>query len=104
MDKKNIFDNINVDKINEEFIEILRDKDVRIERIVSNGQVSDEDFWYEQNENEFVLLLEGEAILQFENKDVKLKKGDFIDIKSRQRHRIKYTSLDQPTIWLAIFY
>lgn len=104
MNIKNIFDNINVDKINEEFIKILRDKNIRIERIVSNGQISDADFWYEQDENEFVLLLEGEAILQFENKDVTLKKGDFIDIKTRERHRVKYTSLSEPTIWLAIFY
>jgi cupin 2 domain-containing protein len=104
MNKKNIFENVIIDKDNEEFTKILRDKDVRIERIVSNGQKSEDDFWYEQDENEFVLLLEGEAILEFENKDIKLKKGDFVDIKSRQRHRVKYTSLSQPTIWLAVFY
>ncbi|WP_428023200.1 cupin domain-containing protein [Arcobacter sp.] len=104
MDIKNIFDNINVDKNNEEFIKILRDKNIRVERIVSNGQISDENFWYDQDENEFVLLLEGEAILEFENEEITLKKGDFIDIKSRTKHRIKYTSLDKPSIWLAIFY
>ncbi len=104
MNIKNIFDKINVDKINEEFIEILRDTNIRIERIVSNGQISEDGFWYEQDENEFVLLQEGEAILEFEDRDVSLKKGDFIDIKSRQKHRIKYTSLSEPTIWLVIFY
>ena len=104
MDIKNIFDNINVDKNNEEFIKILRDKNIRIERIVSNGQISDENFWYNQDENEFVLLLDGEAILEFENREITLKKGDFIDIKSRTKNRIKYTYLDEPTIRLAIFY
>ena len=61
--------------------------------------------WYEQDENEFILLLEGDAILEFEDKrEVQLKKGDFLDIKAREKHRIKYTSTSQPTIWLAIFY
>lgn len=105
MKKKNIFDKVNVDKNNEEYITLLRDKSVRIERIVSNGQKSEENFWYEQDENEFILVLEGDAILEFEDKgEVELKKGDFLDIKAREKHRIKYTSTSQPTIWLAIFY
>jgi cupin 2 domain-containing protein len=105
MNKQNIFDKVNVDKSNEEFIKILREKNIRIERIVSNGQKSDEGFWYDQDENEFVLLLDGDAILEFENnKEVELKKGDFIDIKAREKHRIKYTSTTQPTVWLAVFY
>lgn len=105
MKKKNVFDKVNVDKNNEEYITLLRDKSVRIERIVSNGQKSEENFWYEQDENEFILVLEGDAILEFEDKgEIELKKGDFLDIKVREKHRIKYTSTSQPTIWLAIFY
>ena len=104
MSLKNIFENINVDKISEEFIEILKNDNLKIERIVSNGQISPKDFWYEQKENEFVLLLEGEAIIEFETKEIKLKKGDFINIKSYEKHRVKYTSLVESTIWLAIFY
>ena len=104
MSKKNIFKNINVDKINEEFIEILRDKNIRIERIVSNGQKSEDDFWYDQDENEFILILEGSAIIEFQNKEVSLKKGDYIDIKSHEKHRVKYTSNSEPTVWLAVFY
>ncbi|MGB5919875.1 cupin [Arcobacter sp.] len=105
MKKKNIFDKVNVDKNNEEYITLLREKSVRVERIVSNGQKSEDNFWYEQDENEFILLLEGDAIIEFEeNREVKLIKGDFLDIKAREKHRIKYTSISQPTIWLAIFY
>lgn len=101
---KNIFDNILFDKNKEEVIEILKKKNIRIERIVSNGQRSEDGFWYDQEENEFVLLLQGDAVLEFENKEVSLKKGDCIDIKSHERHRIKYTSSDEPTVWLAVFY
>lgn len=104
MNKKNIFENINIDKINEEFIKILRDENIRIERIVSNGQKSEDDFWYEQSENEFILLLEGDAIIEFEKGDIKLTKGDYLDIKAYERHRVKYTSTKKPTVWLAIFY
>lgn len=104
MSIKNIFENINLDKNSEEFIEILKNKDIKIERIVSNGQTSAEDFWYDQEENEFVLVLEGFAILEFEDKEVELKKGDFLNIEAHRKHRVKYTSKDKPTIWLAIFY
>ncbi|WP_258238986.1 MULTISPECIES: cupin domain-containing protein [Arcobacteraceae] len=100
----NIFKDIKIDNENEQFIDLLKHENVRIERIVSNGQCSPIDFWYEQEENEFVLLLKGQAILEFENKEVILKEGDFINIPSKQKHRVKYTSKKIPTIWLAIFY
>lgn len=100
----NIFKDIKIDNENEQFIDLLKHENVRIERIVSNRQCSPIDFWYEQEENEFVLLLKGEAILEFENKEVILKEGDFINIPSKRKHRVKYTSKEIPTIWLAIFY
>lgn len=100
----NIFSNIKIDKKNEEFLDLLKHENVRIERIISNGQCSPINFWYEQDENEFVLLLKGEAILEFENSELILKEGDFINIPSNQKHRVKYTSKEFTTIWLAIFY
>ena len=100
----NIFENIKIDKKNEQFIDLLKHKNLRVERIVSNGQSSPVDFWYEQEENEFVLLLKGEAVLEFEDKELLLKEGDFVNIPSKEKHRVKYTSKTMPTIWLAIFY
>lgn len=100
----NIFNDIKVDKTKEEFKEILKSENIRIERIVSNGQISEEDFWYDQDENEFVLILDGKAILEFEEKEVVLQKGDCFDIKAHIKHRVKYTSKDKPTVWLAVFY
>lgn len=101
---QNIFENIIINKENEEFIDLLKTDNIRIERIVSNGQSSPIDFWYEQKENEFVLLLEGEAQVQFEEEVVSLKKGDFLNIVANRKHRVKYTSKNKPSIWLAIFY
>ena len=104
MEKYNIFDKIIVDKEEENFFEIIKNETIKIEKIVSNGQKSPENFWYEQEKSEFVLLLEGFAILEFENREVELKKGDCINIKAKQKHRVKFTSLDEPTIWFAVFY
>ena len=104
MEKYNIFDKIIVDKEEENFFEIFKNETIKIEKIVSNGQISPENFWYEQEKSEFILLLEGFAILEFENREVELKKGDCLNIKAKQKHRVKFTSLNEPTIWFTVFY
>jgi len=104
MNKLNIFDNLPIDKSSEQFTELSKKEDIRIERIVSNGQKSKKDFWYDQDENEFVMVLEGHAIIEFEDKEIVLHKGDYIDIKAHRKHRVKYTSEKESTIWLAVFY
>jgi cupin 2 domain-containing protein len=104
MEKYNIFEQIIVDKKEEFFFEIFKNKTIKVEKIVSNGQKSPENFWYEQDKSEFILLLEGFAILEFENRVVELKKGDCLNIEAYQKHKVKFTSLDEPTIWFAVFY
>lgn len=108
MEKQSILNDIDLNSKEEIFSDLLKNKNVRIERIVSTGQTSPKDFWYDQDENEFVLLLEGEAILEFKEEDkvkeVKLNKNDYIDIKAHVKHRVKYTDTNNPTIWLAVFY
>ncbi len=104
MQKYNIFEQIIVDKSEENFFEIFKNEKIKIEKIVSNGQTSPENFWYEQEENEFVLLLEGFAIVEFEDFEMELKKGDCLNIKVMQKHRVKFTSLNETTVWFAVFY
>ena len=104
MEKYNIFEQIIVDKNEERFFEIFKNETIKIEKIVSNGQISPEIFWYEQEKSEFILLLEGFAILEFENRIVELKKGDCLNIEAFEKHRVKFTSLDEPTVWFAVFY
>ena len=76
----------------------------RMERIVSRGHASPPEFWYDQSENEWVLLVQGSARLRFENEVVDMKPGDFIDIPAHRKHRVDWTTSDEPTIWLALFY
>ena len=77
---------------------------VRIERIVSVGHKSPERFWYDQQEHEWVMVLKGAARLQFEDRVVEMKAGDWINIPAHQKHRVEWTSPDEPTVWLAVFY
>jgi len=90
----------------EQFATILQRQGLRIERIVSTGQASPPDFWYDQDEGEWVVLLQGEAKLRFADEaDARhLRAGDFIDIAPHRRHRVDWTAPDQATVWLAVFY
>jgi len=89
----------------DELIEVLAASDkVRIERIVSMGHVSPGGFWYDQESDEWVLLLRGAARLLFEGDDrpVAMKPGDHLLIPARKRHRVEWTDPERPTIWLAV--
>lgn len=100
----NLFDDVPADLPQELTHLLLAAQHVRIERIVSHGHSSPPDFWYDQTEHEWVLLLAGAARLQFEEGVVALRPGDFINIPAHRRHRVEWTTPDEPTIWLAVFY
>ena len=88
-----------------EVITTLVDADrVRIERIVSHGHVSPEGFWYDQPQHEWVVVLKGAARLRFENEIVEMNVGDGVIIPAHKRHRVEWTTPDEPTVWLAVFY
>ena len=95
-----------IDLSQEEILEVLSAPGVRIERIVSRGQVSPPGFWYDQSEGEWVMVLQGAARIRFEidNVVVVLKKGDSLHIPAHARHRVDWTDPGQDTVWLAIFY
>jgi len=101
---KNIFGMV-PDSFPEELIEIISDnKNIRIERIISHGHATEKGGWYDQSEHEFVLLIQGEAELEFIDKTIHLKSGDYLTIEAGQKHRVKWTTPEQPIIWLAVFY
>ena len=77
---------------------------VRIERIISTGHRSPDGFWFDQPENEWVMVLTGAATLQCEDRVVELLPGDSINIPAHQKHRVEWTSPDEATVWLAVFY
>lgn len=83
---------------------LVQAKSARIERIVSHGHASPPDFWYDQEENEFVALIQGAARLRFEDSVVEMKAGDWIDIPAHRKHRVEWTTPDEKTVWVAVFY
>lgn len=85
---------------------LLQSGNMRIERIVSKGHHSEAGFWYDQPQHEWVLLVQGEALLRFEQGDtsVRLTPGMYLHIAAHERHRVEWTAADQETVWLAVFY
>jgi cupin 2 domain-containing protein len=103
--KMNLFEKIPENAPEELFDELLLADGVRIERIVSFGQNSPEGFWYDQPENEWVVLLEGAATIRFEQGTVtSLIPGDYLNIPAGCRHRVEKTAENGRTVWVAIFY
>ena len=105
MNKSNIFSLI-PKQLDEELFEELVSKDgLKIERIVSKGQTTTEFEWYEQENDEWVILLKGEAVLSFfDEDDVRLGVGDYINIPAFKKHRVSWTKPNTETVWLAVFY
>lgn len=104
METQNLFHNIAKD-LPEEILETLAgNEQVRIERIVSMGHVSQPGFWYDQASHEFVLLIQGSAHLAFVDHTVELAPGDYLTIEPHQKHRVLWTDPNQPTLWLAVHY
>jgi cupin 2 domain-containing protein len=87
----------------EELFTLLQESSaIRIERIVSRGHASPPDFWYDQDQDEWILLLRGAARLVIESATLNLKPGDFLNIPAHTRHRVDWTTPDEPTLWLAV--
>jgi cupin 2 domain-containing protein len=93
------------ERLHKELVQTLVSaSNVRIERIISHGQASPEGFWYDQGQHEWVVVLKGAAKLQFEDGTVEMKPGDFINIPAFKKHRVDWTTPDEPTIWLGVRY
>jgi cupin 2 domain-containing protein len=102
----NLFADLPGPRADEEFTELLSAPNVQVERIVSQGHASPPGFWYDQDWAEWVLLLAGEAELEFEGEAAphRLKPGDYLHIPAHARHRVAWTHAQQVTIWLAVHY
>ena len=90
----------------EQVTDLLAAPGLRLERIVSLGQVTPPGEWLDQSQAEWVILLRGAATLLFEGEHTArdLRPGDFVTIPANCRHRVEWTTPDEPTIWLALHY
>ena len=104
-EKKNIFGELPQNLPEEVFDKIIDGKDFFVERIISDGHASPPNFWYDQETNEFVMLMSGSAkILYGDGNTFSLLPGDYLIIPTHQKHRVEDTDKNQKTIWLTIHY
>tara|TARA_R110002049_G_scaffold185580_3_gene353786 strand:+ start:6711 stop:7058 length:348 start_codon:yes stop_codon:yes gene_type:complete len=103
---RNLLDDIPA-SMPDEIVDTLVDhSNTRVERIISTGHRSPDGFWYDQNEHEWVVVIRGAAVILFEDSDapIRLGVGDHLHIAAHRRHRVQWTSADEPTVWIAVFY
>jgi cupin 2 domain-containing protein len=102
---QNIFET-ELEKPKEELFEtILNNKNFKLERIITNGQTTPPGEWYNQENDEWVVLLKGSAMLLFEDeKFIILNQGDHILIPKHCKHRVQWVDPNQECIWLALHF
>jgi len=105
MEIKNIFENL-PDSNQEIFENLLQTENFKLERIISRGQATPNGQWYDQDWDEWVIMLRGSADLIFEGSEfiTKMKPGDCLHIPAHQKHRVEWTNTDTETIWLALHF
>jgi cupin 2 domain-containing protein len=90
----------------EVFQSLVERNGIKIERIISHGQATPEGEWYDQEWDEWVLVLSGQAhlLIEGETQPRELKNGDHLLLPAHCRHRVEWTPPDTPTIWLAVHF
>ena len=102
---KNLLKNIPKDLPTELFETLVKTDTIHIQRIVSKGHTSPQEGWYDQQQNEWVLVLKGAARLEFEDgSEVSMGAGDWLDIAAHAKHRVVWTEPVAETVWLGVFY
>ena len=102
---RNLFDVTKENFSNEIFERMIENENFVLEKIISEGHSSPRDFWYDQNKNEFVILISGSAKLQYDDGQItNLNPGDYLIIPAHKKHRVEWTDPNQKTFWIALHY
>jgi len=101
----NLFDDVPRSLPDERVDVLLERGPVRLERIVSTAHATPPGEWMDQDRDEWVVVLRGRAGLRFEREPTarELHAGDHVLIPAHARHRVDWTSPEEPTVWLALF-
>ena len=95
----NLLDNLPKELAEELFTQVFSGGEFRAQRIVSKGHTAPETGWFDQEEHEWVLVLQGEAELSFDSGEVRrLSAGGFASIPARTKHRVSWTTPDRETV------
>lgn len=89
--------------LSEEISQLLAaGNEFKLERITSYGHPSPSGYWYDQEQDEWVALLQGKASLEFETGSITLTAGNHLLIPAHCKHRVARVSVD--AIWLALHF
>jgi cupin 2 domain-containing protein len=102
MEVGNLFSGIPAPGGNEWLQVLLQTSGCQVERIVSRGHTTPPGQWYDQETDEWVVLLSGAARLRLEEKELEMKPGDWVFLPARLRHRVEWTDPQVDSVWLAI--
>ncbi len=102
----NLFADLPEQHKDEVFEKLIDTGSCTIERIVSRGHATEEGKWYDQERNEWVLVVKGAAKLRFADGNTvsEMKPGDHLTIPAHCRHRVEWTDPDVVTVWIAVHY
>jgi cupin 2 domain-containing protein len=102
----NIYERLPPTGRTEAFEALLHSGTLRLERIVSKGHATPAGEWYDQESDEWVLLLAGSAglLVEGEGKAIVLRPGDYLLLPAHCRHRVEWTDPATETVWLALHY
>ena len=105
-DSGNLFADVALPSLAEQFTGLVHGCKFRCERIVSHGHSTPPGEWFDQSDDEWVVLLSGSATLQIEGETTarELHPGDWVLLPAHLRHRVEQTDGAQPTVWLAIHF
>ena len=106
MKPSNVFLGVARSKVEEISEPLLKTEHFKLERIISSGQGTPPGEWYDQDTDEWVILLSGSAGLLFdgEKEIFIMEPGDYVHIPAHRRHRVEWTDPEQKTVWLALHY
>ncbi len=106
MTSNNIFKDIPDALKVEAFENIIVNEKFKLERILSKGHRTPIGDWYDQDQNEWVMIIQGSADLRIEGKTdlITLTKGDYILLPAHLKHRVERTDEQEETIWLALHF
>lgn len=97
----NLFADLPEPGAEEHFETLFASQTVRVERIVSDGQASPPDFWFDQADDEWVMVVRGEAVIEFaDGSRQRMCAGDWLVLPAGRRHRVAETTAR--TLWLAV--
>lgn len=102
MKPANLFTEAPFNPDSEYFEQLVERSNFKLERIVSHGHRTPEGEWYDQERDEWVVLLSGKATLIVEDKEVEMTPGSYLLIPAHVKHRVEWTEETCETVWLAL--